>query len=82
MSLQFTDEVNGQNVCNLPTSNSGECIEIALVAAAKSGDAAAFEELVCRHRRRLRRVGQYKVPFYGHFRILPAFVETLNSQLG
>jgi RNA polymerase sigma-70 factor, ECF subfamily len=58
MSLQFTDEVNGQNVCNLPTSNSGECIEIALVAAAKSGDAAAFEELVCRHRRRLRRVAQ------------------------
>jgi RNA polymerase sigma-70 factor (ECF subfamily) len=58
MSLQFTDEVNGQNVYNLPTGNSAESIEIALVAAAKSGDAAAFEELVCRHRRRLRRLAQ------------------------
>ena len=58
MSLQLTDKANGQNICALPACNHAGSIEASLVAAAKCGDATAFEELVRRHQRRLRRVAQ------------------------
>jgi len=58
MSLQLTDKVNGQNICALPACNQVGTVEASLVAAARCGDATAFEELVCRHQRRLRRVAQ------------------------
>ena len=58
MSIQATDKANGQNICALAASNQAGSIEASLVAAAKCGDATAFEELVHRHQRRLRRVAQ------------------------
>ena len=56
MSLQLADEVNGQSIRTAPACNQAAPAETSLVAAARGGDAAAFEELVRRHERRLRRV--------------------------
>ena len=58
MSLQLTDEVNGQGIRTVPACNQAATAETSLVAAARGGDAAAFEQLVARHEQRLRRVAQ------------------------
>ncbi len=58
MSLQFTDKTNGQSICVLPDCNQAGSIDASLIAAAKCGDATAFEELISRHERRLHRVVQ------------------------
>ncbi|MGA2859977.1 MAG: sigma-70 family RNA polymerase sigma factor [Candidatus Sulfotelmatobacter sp.] len=58
MSLQLADELNGQSIGTPPTCNQAATAETSLVTAARGGDAAAFEELVRRHERRLRRVAQ------------------------
>lgn len=58
MSLQLTDKANEQNIFALPACNQAGSIDVSLIAAAKCGDAIAFEELVRRHQRRLRRVAQ------------------------
>ena len=58
MSLQLADEVNGQSIRTAPACNRAATADTSLVAAARGGDAAAFEQLVARHERRLRRVAQ------------------------
>lgn len=56
MSLQLTDRTSGQNVFALPDCSQAGSIDVSLMAAAKCGDATAFEELIRRHERRLHRV--------------------------
>jgi RNA polymerase sigma-70 factor, ECF subfamily len=58
MSLQFRDKTNGQNICGLPDCNQAGSVDVSLIAAAKCGDATAFEELIRRHEQRLHRVVQ------------------------
>jgi RNA polymerase sigma-70 factor, ECF subfamily len=58
MSLQLADELKRQSMGTPPSCNQAAIAETSLVAAARGGDAAAFEELVRRHERRLRRVAQ------------------------
>jgi len=58
MSLQRADEVNGRSICTQPICNQSGSVETSLVAAARSGDAAAFERLVARHEQRLRILAQ------------------------
>jgi len=58
MSLQLTDKANGQNICALPACGQAGSTDASLIAAAKCGNATAFEELVRRYQRRLHRVAQ------------------------
>jgi len=58
MSLQLTDEANGQNTSTLSACNQVRGIEASLVAVARGGNAAAFERLVAGHDQRLRLLAQ------------------------
>jgi RNA polymerase sigma-70 factor (ECF subfamily) len=58
MSLQLTDALNGQSIRTVPACNRTASAETCLLAAARAGDTAAFEQLVARHERRLHRVAQ------------------------
>jgi RNA polymerase sigma-70 factor (ECF subfamily) len=58
MSLQRTDALNGQNIRTVPACNRTASAETCLLAAARAGDTAAFEQLVAQHERRLHRVAQ------------------------
>jgi RNA polymerase sigma-70 factor, ECF subfamily len=58
MSLQPTDAMNGQIIGTVPACNQAASVDTRLVAAARTGDATAFEQLVARHEPRLHRVAQ------------------------